>query len=122
MDTNTFPMAVEYGNLKIIKWLMIKLIGLKKINIIMTQIVWIIMAINIVLYKPILSRIKETIKPADINPRENEPAIIPIIPSEKPSYLAIITMRVKKYPSAIPVNKAEIDKYFTLEFMLLKST
>ena len=101
---------------------MIKLIGLKKINIIMTQIVWIIIAINIVLYKPILSRIKETIKPADINPRENEPAIIPIIPSEKPSYLAIITMRVKKYPSAIPVNKAEIDKYFTLEFMLLKST
>ena len=88
----------------------------------MTQIVWTQMARNIVLYKPILSKMEETTKPANINPSENEPAIIPIIPSEKPSYLAIITMRVKKYPSAIPVNKAEIDKYFTLEFMLLRST
>ena len=80
------------------------------------------MASNIVLYKPILSSMKETIKPADINPSENEPAIIPIIPSGKPLYLAVITMSVKKNPSAIPVNKAEMDKYFTLEFMLLKST
>ena len=31
-------------------------------------------------------------------------------------------MSVKKNPRAIPVNKAEMDKYFTLEFMLLKST
>ena len=51
---------------------------------------------NIVLYKPILSSMKETIKPADINPNENDPAIIPIIPSGKSLYLAIITMSVKK--------------------------
>ena len=45
------------------------------------------MARNIVLYKPILSRMEETTKPANINPSENEPAIIPIIPSEKPFFL-----------------------------------
>ena len=77
------------------------------------------MARNIVLYKPILSRMEETTKPANINPSENEPAIIP---SEKPLFFATITMSVKKNPRAIPVNKAEMDKYFTLEFMLLKST
>ena len=45
------------------------------------------MARNIVLYKPILSMMEETTKPANINPSENEPAIIPIIPSEKPFFL-----------------------------------
>ena len=80
------------------------------------------MARNIVLYKPILSMMIETTKPEDINPSENEPAIIPMIPSGKPLYFATITMSVKKYPRAIPVNRAEMDKYFTLEFMLLKST
>ena len=88
----------------------------------MTQIVWMQMARNIVLYKPILSMMEETTKPANINPSENEPAIIPIIPSEKPLFFATITMSVKKNPRATPVNKAEMDKYFTLEFMLLKST
>ena len=87
----------------------------------MTQIVWMQMARNIVLYKPILSKMEETTKPANINPSENEPAIIPIIPSGKFLYLAKITTRVKKNPRAIPVNKADIDKYFTLELILLKS-
>ena len=73
------------------------------------------------MYNPILSKTEETKNPADINPKENDPAIIPIVPSGKFLNLAKITMRVKKNPRAIPVNKADIDKYFTLELILLKS-
>ena len=54
------------------------------------------MARNIVLYKPILSMMEETTKPANINPSENEPAIIPIIPSGKPFFFVTITISVKK--------------------------
>ena len=50
--------------------------------------------------------------PADINPKENDPAIIPIIPSGKFLYLAKITTRVKKNPSQIQkYRNKEIQKY-----------
>jgi hypothetical protein len=55
--------------------------GLKKLNISITQIVCIRIASDIVLYKPILSKIFETIKPPDINPKEKQAAIMPIVPS-----------------------------------------
>ena len=87
-----------------------------------TEIACTLMARNIVLYKPTLSKILETKNPAIINPSEKDPEIIPIVPSEKFLYLARMTISVKKYPRPIPVNNAEIDKYFTLVLMLLKST
>tara|TARA_B100001123_G_C14637573_1_gene760384 strand:- start:116 stop:433 length:318 start_codon:yes stop_codon:yes gene_type:complete len=103
------------------KELKIKLVGLKKIKDNKTQKVCILIAINIVLYNPILSKILETKKPEIINPKEKEPDIIPIVLSEKNLYLAIITINVKKYPSPMPVKSADNDKYFILELILLKS-
>ena len=40
-----------------------------------------VIEMNNIEYMPIFSNTLETKKPADINPKENEAAIIPIVPS-----------------------------------------
>ena len=74
------------------------MIGLKKTNIEKIQMIWKQTDKSNVLKKPNFSRTLETIKPAEISPKGEQDAMIPIVDSEKPSYFWRITITVIKYP------------------------
>ena len=93
------------------------MIGLKKTNIEKIQMIWKQTDKSNVLKKPNFSRTLETIKPAEISPKGEQDAMMPIVDSEKPSYFWRITITVIKYPRTKPVKKATTDKYFILGFI-----